>query len=115
MKKILYILFFIFVSVSLDNIVFAESKLDKVKNKIKAVESKAVGKIWGTKDCSQYSTKTLAGLAKYKRCKSGLEISEKKSWKKTKEFDPNKSCDEYSTKTFTGLAAKMKCKIAKKN
>ena len=38
-----------------------------------------------------------------------------KSWKKTKEFDPNKPCDEYSTKTFTGLAAKMKCKRAKKN
>ena len=115
MKKFLYILLFIFVSVSLDNIAFSESKLDKIKNKIKAVESKAVDKIWGTKDCSQYSTKTLAGLAKYKRCKSGLEISEKKSWKKTKEFDPNKSCDEYSTKTFTGLAAKMKCKRAKKN
>ena len=67
MKKILYILFFIFVSVSLDNITFAESKIDKVKNKIKAAESKVVNKIWGTKDCSQYSTKTLAGLAKYKR------------------------------------------------
>ena len=115
MKKILYILFFIFVSVSLDNIAFAESKLDKIKNKIKAGESKLVGKVWGDRDCSQYSTKTLAGLAKYKRCKSGLEISEKKSWKQTKEFDPNKSCDEYSTKTFTGLAAKMKCKRAKKN
>ena len=115
MRKILYILLFIFVSISLDNIAFAESKLDKIKNKIKAVESKAVGKIWGTKDCSQYSTKTLAGLAKYKRCKSGLKPTEKKSWKKTKTFDPNKPCDEYSTKTFTGLAAKMKCRRAKKN
>jgi len=115
MKKILYILFFISVFVSLDNIAFAESKLDKIKNKIKAGESKLVGKVWGDRDCSQYSTKTLAGLVKYKRCKSGLEISEKKSWKKTKEFDPNKSCDEYSTKTFTGLALKMKCKRAKKN
>ena len=117
MKKILYILFFVFVfvSVSLDNIAFAESKLEKVKNKIKAAESKAVSKIWGTKDCSQYSTKTLAGLAKYKRCKSGLKQTEKKSWKKTKTFDPNKACNEYSTKTFTGLAAKMKCKRAKKN
>ena len=115
MKKILYILFFIFVSVSLDKIAFAESKLDKIKNKINAGESKLVGKIWGDRDCSQYSTKTLAGLAKYKRCKSGLKLTEKKSWKKTKEFDPNKSCDEYSTKTFTGLAAKMKCKRAKKN
>ena len=115
MKKILYILFFISVFVSLDNIAFAESKLDKIKNKIKAGESKLVGKIWGDRDCSQYSTKTLAGLAKYKRCKSGLKPSEKKSWKKTKEFDPNKTCDEYSAKTFTGLAAKMKCKRAKKN
>ena len=117
MKKILYILFFIFVfvSVSLDSIAFAESKLDKIKNKIKAGESNLVGKIWGDRDCSQYSTKTLAGLVKYKRCKSGLKQIEKKSWKKTKTFDPNKPCDEYSTKTFTGLAAKMKCKRAKKN
>ena len=117
MKKILYILFFIFVfaSVSLDNIAFAESKLDKVKNKIKASESKLVGKIWGTRDCSQHSTKTLAGLFKYKRCKSGLKPIEKESRKKTKVFDPNKPCNEYSTKTFTGLAAKMKCKRAKKN
>ena len=117
MKKILYILFFIFIfaSVSLDNIAFAESKLDIVKNKIKASESKLLGKIWGTRDCSQHSTKTLAGLAKYKRCKSGLKPLEKKNWKQTNEFDPNKPCDEYSTKTFTGLAAKMKCKRAKKN
>ena len=117
MKKILYILFFVFIfaSVSLDNIAFAESKLDKVKNKIKASESKLVGKIWGTRDCSQHSTKTLAGLAKYKRCKGGLKPIEKKSWKNTKVFDPNKPCNEYSTKTFTGLAAKMKCKRAKKN
>jgi ElaB/YqjD/DUF883 family membrane-anchored ribosome-binding protein len=117
MKKILYILFFIFVfvSVSLDNIAFAESKLDKIKNKIKSVESKAVDKIWGTKDCSQYSTRTLAGLAKYKRCKSGLKQAKKKSWKKTKEFVPHKPCHEYSTKTFTGLVAKTKCKRAKKN
>ena len=117
MKKILYILFFIFVfvSVSLDSIAFAESKLDKIKNKIKAGESKLVGKVWGDKDCSQYSTKTWAGLAKYKRCKNGLKPMEMKSWKKTKTFDPNKACNEYSTKTFTGLAAKMKCKRAKKN
>ena len=115
MRKILYILFFVLVSVSLSNIAYAESKIDKIKNKIKAVESKAAGKIWGTRDCSQHSTKTLAGLAKYKRCKSGLKPIEKKSWRKTKVFDPNKPCNEYSTKTFTGLAAKMKCKRAKKN
>ena len=115
MKKILYILFFISVFVSLDNFAFAESKIDKIKNKIKATESKLVGKVWGDRDCSQYSTKTFVGLSKYKKCKSGLEISEKKSWKKTKEFDPNKPCNEYSTGTFTGLTAKMKCKRAKKN
>ena len=115
MKKVLYILFFIFVSGSLDNIAFAESKLDKIKNKIKTGESNLVGKIWGDRDCSQYSTKTFTGLAKYKRCKNGLKQTEKKSWKKTKAFDPNRPCNEYSTKTFTGLAAKMKCKRAKKN
>ena len=119
MKNFLYILFFLF----LTNTAFAESKLETIKNKIKAGEDKLIGKVWGTKDCSQYSTKTFAGLADYKRCKSGLEPSEKEgifkslSWKgkKKKEFDPNKSCDEYSTKTFTGLAAKIKCKRAKKN
>ena len=115
MKKILYILFFIFVSVSLDNIAFAEPKLDKIKNKIKTSESMLVGKIWGDRDCSQYSTKTFAGLAKYKKCKSGLKLTEKKSWIKTKAFDPNRPCNEYSTKTFTGLAAKIKCKRVKKN
>jgi hypothetical protein len=102
-------------SVSLDNIAFAESKLDKIKNKIKAGESKLVGKIWGDRDCSQYSTKTFAGLAKYKKCKRGLKLTEKKSWINTKAFDPNRPCNEYSTKTFTGLAAKLKCKRAKKN
>ena len=38
-------------------------------------------KIYGSgelKDCSQYSTKTLSGIADYKRCKSGLEPTEKK-------------------------------------
>tara|TARA_Y100000590_G_C14932561_1_gene718112 strand:- start:111 stop:476 length:366 start_codon:yes stop_codon:yes gene_type:complete len=121
MKKILYILFFL--SLSLNNISYAESNLEKLKNKIKATEDKLVGKLWGTKDCSQYSTRTMSGLADYKRCKKGLEPLEKKSifkslgfkGKKNKEFDPDKPCDEYSTKTFTGLAAKMKCKRAKKN
>ena len=118
MKKILYILFFI--SLSIDSIAFAESKIEKIKNKIKSGEDKLIGKIWGDKDCSQYSTKTFKGLSDYKKCKSGLDPSEDKSiflWKKSKKnkkFDPNKPCDEYSTKTFTGLAAKMKCKRAKK-
>ena len=115
MKKILYILFFISVFVSLDNIAFAESKLDKIKNKIKAGESNLVNKIWGDKDCSEYSTKTLTGLGQYKRCKSGLKQLEKKSWRKTNGFNPNKPCDEYSTKNFASLLTKMKCKRAKKN
>ena len=118
MKKIIYILFAL--SLLLDNIALAESKLEKIKNKIKAGEDKVVAQVWGDKDCSQYSTKTMSGLLDYKRCKDGLDPSEKKSFfkwksKKNKKFDPNKSCDEYSTKTFTGLVAKMKCKRAKKN
>ena len=118
MKKIIYILFTL--CLLLDNIALAETKLEKIKNKIKAGEDKIVGKIWGDRDCSQYSTKTLSGLADYKRCKDGLNPSEEKSFfkwksKKNKKFDPSKPCDEYSTKTFTGLTAKIKCKRAKKN
>ena len=75
MKKILYIL--LFISVSLDSIVFAESKLDKIKNKIQAGESKLTDKVWGTRDCSQYSTKTFAGLVGYKRCKSWRHHNQK--------------------------------------
>ena len=118
MKKFIYILFFL--SLYIDNIAFAESKLEKVKNKIKSGEDKLIGKIWGDRDCSQYSTKTLKGLAQYKKCKDGLDPSDEKNiflWKKSKKnkkFDPNKSCDEYTTKTFTGLVAKVKCKRAKK-
>ena len=124
MKKILYILFFIFVfaSVSLDNIAFAESKLDKVKNKIKASESKLVGKIWGDRDCSQYSTKTFSGLSDFVKCKKGLEPTENKNFfksliwkKKEKEFNFNKPCDEYNSKTISSLAKKVKCKRAKIN
>ena len=119
MKKILYIT--LFFTLLINSVSFAESKLEKVKNKIKGVENKMIGKVWGDKDCSQYSTKTFKGLSDYNKCKKGLDSSEEKSiflWKKSKknnEFDPNKSCDEYSTKTFTGLAAKIKCKRAKKN
>jgi len=118
MKKILYIIFFL--TFLIDSVSFAESKIEKIKNKIKAGEDKLIGKIWGDKDCSQYSTKTFKGLSDYKKCKEGLDPSEEKSiffWKtkKSKKFDPNKPCDEYSTKTFTGLVAKMKCRKAKKN
>ena len=123
MRKIFRINFIIFLLLLISENSFAESKFEKIKDKIKTGEDKVIGKIWGTRDCSQYSTKTFAGLAEYKRCKSGLEPSEKKSifkslkWKKNrnKEFDPNKPCDEYSTKTFTGLTAKIKCKRTKKN
>ena len=108
MKNLIYIFFLIVMSLSVTELAFAETKIAK--------------KIWGDKDCSQYSTKTFTGLADYKRCKSGLEPSDKNffkslDWKKdkNKEFDPNKPCHEYSTKTFTGIAAKMKCKRAKKN
>ena len=119
MKKILYILFFL--TLSIDNIALAESKIEKIKNKIKTGENKLIGKIWGDRDCSQYSTKTLKGLSDYKKCKDGLNPTEEKNIflfkksKKNKTFDPDKPCDEYSTKTFTGLAAKIKCKRAKKN
>ena len=71
----------------------------------------------------KYRNDIIINLVEYKRCKSGLEPSEKESifkslkWKEkgNKEFDSNKPCDEYSTKTFTSLAAKIKCKRAKKN
>ena len=119
MKKILYILFFL--TFLIDGVSFAESKLEKIKNKIKSGEDKLIGKVWGDRDCSQYSTNTFKGLSDYKKCKKGIDPSEEESiflWKKSKKnkkFDPNKSCDEYSTKTFTGLADKMKCKRLKKN
>ena len=48
MKKLIYIFFLIVISLSVTEIAFAESKIAK--------------KIWGDKDCSQYSTKTLKGL-----------------------------------------------------
>ena len=121
MKKIINFTFVILLSLSICENALAESKLDKVKNKIKAGEQKLIGKIWGSKDCSHISTKTFSGLTEYKRCKSGLEPSDKSFFeslkfkqKKSNTYDPNKPCDEYSTKTFTGLAAKMKCKRAKK-
>ena len=119
MKKILYTL--LFLSLMIDSVSFAESKLEKIKNKIKAGEDKLIGKVWGDKDCSQYSTRTFEGLSNYNKCKKGLDPSKEKTiflWKKNKKnkkFDPNMPCDQYSTKTFTGLAAKMKCKRAKKN
>jgi len=122
MRKLVYIIFFTIIALPIDKIAFAETKIDKIKNKIKSGEDKLIGKVWGTRDCSQYSTKTFTGLADYKRCKSGLEPSDKNffkslNWKKdkNKKFDPNKPCNEYTTKTFSGLAAKMKCKKAKKN
>jgi len=118
MKKIVYILFFL--SFLINSYAFADNALEKIKNKIKTGEDKLIGKIWGDKDCSQYSTKTLKGLYDYKKCKEGLDLSKEKGTflfkkKDKKKFDPNKPCHEYSTKTFTGLAAKFKCERAKKN
>ena len=118
MKKIVYMIFFL--SLSINSSAFAETTFEKIKNKIKAGENKLIGKIWGDRDCSQYSTNTLKGLSDYKKCKDGLDPSDEKDAfllkkNKKKEFDPNKPCNEYSTKTFTGLAAKIKCERAKKN
>ena len=122
MKKIIYIIFFIVISLSFGNLAQADNPLKKIKEKIQAAETSLVNKVWGDRDCSQHSTRTLKGLSDYKRCKKGLEPDDKSffkslSWKdkKKNKFDPNKPCDEYSTKTFTGLAAKLKCKRAKKN
>ena len=117
MKKIAYTIFFIFITFSINNLSFADSSIVKIKNKIQSTEKKLIDNIWGSKDCSHISTKSLTGLAKYKKCKSGEDVSEKNLTKKKKDklYDPNKSCDEYSTKTFTGLAAKIKCKSAKRN
>jgi len=107
MKNHINIFFLITIFISLTETSFAESKIAK--------------KIWGDKDCSQYSTKTFKGLSEYSRCKKGLDPNEESffnlKWLKSKkkEFDPNKPCDEYSTKTFKGLSDKIKCKRAKKN
>ena len=107
MKKILNIFFVSLFYLLLTEIVIAESKI--------------ATKIFGSKDCSQYSTKTISGLNKYVRCKKGLKqndsffFSSEFKNKNKKKFDPNKPCDEYSTKTMAGLADKMKCKRAKKN
>ena len=70
-------------------------------------------------DCSQYSTKTLAGLTDKMRCKKGLPPLKKNFFKslKIKSSDSNEeigekklACHEYSTKTLTSLIAKIKCK-----
>ena len=117
MKKIAYTIFFIFITFSINNLSFADSSIVKIKNKIQSTEKELIDGIWGSKDCSHISTKSLTGLVKYKKCKNGEDVSEKNLTKKKKNklYDPNKSCDEYSTKTFTGLAAKIKCKSAKRN
>ena len=107
MNKILNIFFALLFYISLSQVALAESKI--------------ANKIFGSKDCSQYSTKTLSGLNKYVRCKKGLKqndsffFSSKFKNKNKKQFDPNIPCDQYSSKTMTGLASKIKCKRAKKN
>ena len=49
MKKALQIIFYIILYFSINHIAFAESKI--------------ANKIFGSKDCSQYSTKTFKGLS----------------------------------------------------
>jgi len=107
MKKILFIIFLVFMSFSINKLTFADTLSDKV---------------WGTKDCSMHSTKTLAGLNDFVRCKKGLEPRDKSffkslKWKKKdkEKFDPTIPCEEYSTKTITGLSKRIKCKRAQKN
>jgi hypothetical protein len=101
MKNYLYILTAILIFAFSETISFAETK----------------------KDCSQYSTKTLAGLADYMRCKKGLDPDKKNFFKKleykslkNKNFEENenkpaKACHEYTTKTVVGLAGKLRCKL----
>jgi len=103
MNKILNFIFFITLSFFIYDVAYADSKL--------------ANKVFGDKDCSQYSTKTFSGLSDYVKCKKGIEINkdesvfEKLKWKKkSSSFDPDKPCDEYSSKTMTGLANKIKCK-----
>ena len=94
MKKILYIIFFISAFLLINNTSFAESK-----------------------DCSQYSTKTLSGLSDHLRCKKGLppkkNFFESLKLKKTntdKTSEKNLACDDYTTKTIAGLWGKFKCR-----
>jgi len=73
-------------------------------------------------NCSQYSTKTFAGLSAKMRCKRGLppresffdffKMGNKKADQNTSNavVEKKKSCDEYSTKTFAGLIGKIRCK-----
>ena len=95
MKKILYIIFFISTALLINEISFAESK-----------------------DCSQYSTKTFAGLSDYVRCKKGLPPKKNffeslKIKKKNTDVSTSKEkldCNEYSTKTLVELMRKIRCK-----
>ena len=104
MKNLLLITLFISLSFTIHNIAHSESKI--------------ANKIFGSKDCSQYSTKNFSGLSDYVKCKKGLDPSKEKNIfkfsksekNKSKEYNLNKSCDEYSTKTFASLYAKIKCK-----
>tara|TARA_B100000959_G_C14484923_1_gene420773 strand:+ start:77 stop:403 length:327 start_codon:yes stop_codon:yes gene_type:complete len=108
MKKIIQVLLFMTLYLSINQLAFGESKI--------------ANKVFGSKDCSQYTTKTLSGLSDYVKCKKGLDPTKEKSffkslkWNNKKNtYEPNKPCDEYSTKTITGLSAKLKCKKAENN
>ena len=73
MKIITYTIFFIFITFSINNLTFADSSIVKIKNKIQSSEKKLIDGIWGSNDCSHISTKSLTGLAKYKKCKIAAE------------------------------------------
>ena len=103
MNKLIHIIFFIAFTFTIYSYAQAESKI--------------ANKVFGSKDCSKYSTNTFSGLSDYVKCKKGLEPSNEenvfKSLKgkksKSKEFDPNKPCDEFTTKTLAGLFGKYRC------
>ena len=67
------------------------------------------------RDCSMYSTKTLAGLSDKIRCKKGLAPGKNFLKKFTFKQDDDtkkakKSCDEHTTKTVAGLIGILKCR-----
>ena len=80
-------------------------------------------------DCSQYSTKTFAGLQNKINCKKGKPVRFNEKTKGLADLNPFKpkdefgkviekkklSCGEHSTKTIVGLYDILKCKGWAKN
>ena len=58
MKKILYIIFFL--TFLIDSVAYGESKLEKIKNKIKGAEDKVIGKVWGK--CIAHSVPNIVNV-----------------------------------------------------